>query len=203
MGLRLPGRHGGPPCHWTRDSARLCHSGLLCLLLGGSRLPLLALLPRALGSPSPFTALFCFLSSHLGRFCCRPAHLAASSSSQAWSVFRPGHHRGPLGSIAHRSPTQGRLISPSFPPSWDKAFIVGPPFPPWVVPQWPLRVLPPPPSPNMGGRASLPPAAPEGGFPWTWPLLVLLNQPPGGRVGPRLPPTSAHGLGDQHHRGRL
>lgn len=62
----------GATGHSTQPRFR--HSGLLCLRPGGSRLPLLALLSRALGSLWPFTALFCFLSSYLGRLCCWPAH---------------------------------------------------------------------------------------------------------------------------------
>lgn len=36
VGLHLPEGLGGAPGCWTQDSATLHHSGLLCLLLGGS-----------------------------------------------------------------------------------------------------------------------------------------------------------------------
>lgn len=77
-----------------RTQPRFRHSGLLCLRLGGSRLPLLALLSRALGSLWPFTALFCFLSAYLGRLCCWPAHscsifqLTSLVCVQAWTAPR-------------------------------------------------------------------------------------------------------------------
>lgn len=111
VGLHLPGGFSGAPGCRTQDSATLHHSGLLCLLLGGScpaaRFSRLCLLDsRTLGSLSPFIALLCFLSFHPW-----PAH--SCNSFIDWSLFRPGHLPGSLGSMPTRTPPRSTSSPPA------------------------------------------------------------------------------------------
>ena len=71
------------------------------------RSPLLQPLPsRTLGSSSPFIALLCFLSFHP-----RPAH--SCNSFIDWSLFRPGHLPGSLGSMPTRTPPRSTSSPPA------------------------------------------------------------------------------------------
>lgn len=137
-----------------RTQPGFCHSGFLCLLLGslasGSRLTLPLHRPNLLPELPPS-----------GSSAADQLVLVAFSSSQAWSVFRPGHLLGPLAQCP-QEPHSSRPHLLSFPPSWGKAFVMGP-FPPRGVLQWPLRV-PPPPRVLTGGTVNPLPANPGVGF---------------------------------------
>lgn len=120
--------------HMSRDSATLLPLRSPPLCAGWVSLCWLRfLLPLARHHPSPLGSL-CELPS-TGGSVAGQLILAAFSSSQAWSMFRPGHLSGSLGCTSTGDPPP-----PSFHPGM-KLLFEDPPYP-GVFPQGPLRALP-------------------------------------------------------------
>lgn len=100
-----------PPSAWSLPPPRLCFF-------------------IALGSPLPFTAQFSFLSFCPRGLCYWPGHSHGIFQFISLAYVYAWTPPGPLGSMPAGAPP----LSPSFPPSWDEAFVLGPS---------PLRGVPP------------------------------------------------------------
>lgn len=112
VSLHLPGGHAGAPGFWRQDSATFYHSGLLCLLLGGScppphcsRLCLLELLAHRQPSSPSFIALLHrpivlpelppLASAFLQQFHKTGPCLGLDTSQRPWAQCPPEPHPDP------------------------------------------------------------------------------------------------------------